>query len=67
MLETWWQDLVHWWSALAPEHVFLFALPFVVALAGGLGAWWRAHRRAREPHPPPNHARQAGTRFAGPR
>ena len=40
MLSTWWIEWSAWWAALEPAAVFLFALPFGVALVG-----WLADRR----------------------
>jgi hypothetical protein len=37
-------DLKDWYMSLAPDMMFLFALPFLVAAAALIGEAWRRRR-----------------------
>lgn len=44
MVIRWFADLWTWWSALSPEMVFFFSIPFIVATCGLLEHLWRQRR-----------------------
>lgn len=47
MLSDLWSETVLWWSSVTPGFAFLLALPFLVAVAGLLGDWYRRSRRSK--------------------